>query len=400
MGISAKQRPKAAQSEPPETQCPETECSETGSQDTASHDTGALDTGRHDSKRCDANRLNAGGLDVSEHRVSEGVARERSSASALAGEQGPTQPSREPSRSDDSRGVDPCGDRVDQLLDDMAALLDFALEAEGVPLDVDLSAYYRARQQQRQNVPLSGADIDGLVACYRELSRRYPGISPRTLAATRPSRESGRLRDSRTGRYLMRLWQCTAAVVMLAIISNVMMSAIGAEAGMTVGAGAQATLLGFLYEGLRHTEAFLYGALGAFAFVLRVTASRLYSRTFDPARIGEHVNRIVLGTLSGGAIVLFVSQIPSDKGAEVALSGAALGFLAGYSIDFLFGTLDRMIRALLSDGSTDSANRAARARRDADVVETLDELMSQQTDAETRRRLEGIIETLRQRQRV
>ena len=292
---------------------------------------------------------------------------------------------------------DGCGERIRKLLDDTTALLDYAQEFEGYPPEIDLTAYFVAKEKTDRKELLTTEELAGVVDCYRRLSRLYPGISPRTLAATRPDSD-GRMRDSRTGKYLIRLWWWTGAVVMAVIGSNVLMYAIDTgRPSSGLDWTHWNTALDFIYEGLRHTEPFLYGALGAFAFVLRVTATRLYSRTFDPARIGEHVNRIVLGTLSGGAIVLFVSQIPTDQGAQVALSGAALGFLAGYSIDFLFGTLDRVICALLANDAGDKTGKAARARRDADVVQVLDDLVAEQPDGEARRRLGEVIETLRQR---
>ncbi len=85
---------------------------------------------------------------------------------------------------------------------------------------------------------------------------------------------------------------------------------------------------------------YLYGALGADAYILRETTQQLHTREFDPRRIPENRARFLLGTLSGGVMVLFVD----DNGAY-ALKGAAAGFLAGYSTDFLFNTIERMIKA-------------------------------------------------------
>jgi len=56
----------------------------------------------------------------------------------------------------------------------------------------------------------------------------------------------------------------------------------------------------------------------------------------------------VAGTISGGAILLFVNQITTEEGSVIQLSSAALGFLAGYSTDFLFNTIEQVIGAILA----------------------------------------------------
>ena len=69
--------------------------------------------------------------------------------------------------------------------------------------------------------------------------------------------------------------------------------------------------------------------------------------------------RLFMGALSGGLIVnLFdpgaisgvmeANQAASGAAPKNAtFSAAALGFLAGYSVDFFYGTLDRLIKNLL-----------------------------------------------------
>ena len=79
--------------------------------------------------------------------------------------------------------------------------------------------------------------------------------------------------------------------------------------------------------------------------MLRITEQRLRERSFDPRRTAEHTNRLVLGTLSGGVIVL-VFSVGGVGETDVKLTEAALGFLAGYSIDLLFSLLDRMVNAI------------------------------------------------------
>jgi hypothetical protein len=88
---------------------------------------------------------------------------------------------------------------------------------------------------------------------------------------------------------------------------------------------------------------FLYGALGSCAFLLRSCHKFMYARTFDPRRLPEYYNRILLGFLAGGTILLYINpeSTPQKVGAT------ALAFLAGYSTDFLFTTIERVAAAVL-----------------------------------------------------
>jgi len=88
---------------------------------------------------------------------------------------------------------------------------------------------------------------------------------------------------------------------------------------------------------------FLYGALGACAFLLRSCHKFIHARTFDPTKIPEYYNRILLGFLAGGTILLFIDP----ESAPQKVGATALAFLAGYSTDFLFTTLERTAGALL-----------------------------------------------------
>jgi hypothetical protein len=76
-----------------------------------------------------------------------------------------------------------------------------------------------------------------------------------------------------------------------------------------------------------------YGGLGACAYLLRTAHSLIAERAFDIRRKPEYMNRILLGMVSGGAIVLLFNPGDDDT---VKISAAALGFVAGYSNDLLF----------------------------------------------------------------
>jgi hypothetical protein len=89
-----------------------------------------------------------------------------------------------------------------------------------------------------------------------------------------------------------------------------------------------------------------YGGLGACAYMLRSAHYFIYQRSFDVRRTPEYFNRIGLGAISGGAIILFVNNLVNDDGSSINLGSAALGFVAGYSTDLLFNTIERIVTAI------------------------------------------------------
>jgi len=89
-----------------------------------------------------------------------------------------------------------------------------------------------------------------------------------------------------------------------------------------------------------------YGGLGACAFLLRSAHAFIYQRSFDLRRKPEYFNRILLGAISGGAIILFTKYLVDQEGTFAQLSASALGFVAGYSTDFLFNTIERIVSAI------------------------------------------------------
>ena len=69
----------------------------------------------------------------------------------------------------------------------------------------------------------------------------------------------------------------------------------------------------------------------------------------------ESVSLSALGgaSISGGAIILFVNYLVADDGTVLHLSSAALGFVAGYSTDFLFNTIERVVAAIFPKTDSD-----------------------------------------------
>lgn len=89
-----------------------------------------------------------------------------------------------------------------------------------------------------------------------------------------------------------------------------------------------------------------YGVLGACAYLLRSGHYFIYQRSFDLRRTPEYYNRVLLGGISGGAIILFANYLSPPDDTTAHIGATALGFIAGYSTDFLFNTVERVITAL------------------------------------------------------
>jgi hypothetical protein len=112
----------------------------------------------------------------------------------------------------------------------------------------------------------------------------------------------------------------------------------------------------------------------ACVYLLRSAHIHIHQRSFDVRRKPEYLNRILLGTMAGGAIMLFVNEVMNDNDEIIHLSAAALGFLAGYNTDFLFNSIERVAAALLPKVGIDTAQKAGPATRPVDINDLVQRL--------------------------
>ncbi|MEN9866223.1 MAG: hypothetical protein RL748_1813 [Pseudomonadota bacterium] len=89
----------------------------------------------------------------------------------------------------------------------------------------------------------------------------------------------------------------------------------------------------------------LYGCLGAALFVLRSLARDAKEYTFDQERKMGYHQRIYMGTLCGLVIGWFIPDAPVGS---AGLTQYSLSILGGYSVDVLFGVMDKIIASLSS----------------------------------------------------
>jgi hypothetical protein len=247
---------------------------------------------------------------------------------------------------------------VKQEVDDALLLLDYAV-ANGVktvdknPLPQNIGAVIKGAAEKLgvlsanapANATLQAADWAVFEDAYYDLATALAPVTAETLRNTqgKPYRErtwpEHIIGDCPAIRFTRLLWLVTIVFAVFVLYSawfqNVM-----AVVGDTDTYLGKRTFLELLTP-------WSYGGLGACVYLLRSAHIFIYERCFDVRRKPEYLNRILLGAVAGGAILLFVDQITNDEGQIIKLSSAALGFLAGYNTDFLFSTIERVSEALL-----------------------------------------------------
>jgi len=98
---------------------------------------------------------------------------------------------------------------------------------------------------------------------------------------------------------------------------------------------AQSTMMEYLLP-------MLYGALGAFVFVVRLVTSDIDRGSLRMLLRIRYRIRLLLGAIFGLTVAMLTTEhVPFMKG--IPLSAVALAFLVGYGIDGAFSLLDAVI---------------------------------------------------------
>jgi hypothetical protein len=98
-----------------------------------------------------------------------------------------------------------------------------------------------------------------------------------------------------------------------------------------------------LKEAARYLSPFFYGGVGGCVFLLRSLHKHVHERTFDRRRRAEYSNRLILGLISGGIILVIEPKLGTNA---ASISVSAIGFLAGYNTDLLFSAIERITNAV------------------------------------------------------
>jgi len=239
--------------------------------------------------------------------------------------------------------------KLTDVLADSINLATYAVEIGRLPESVSFSDLYRMWEQKvEKNERLSEQDVDYLQFCYQQLEVEMSPVSAISLRATDVQGACNRrdYMNTEAGKHAKHMWFMTFSILALMIGINLYQYTFDMYAGdWAVNNTDMFGGLTIVYWLAASLTPFIYGAFGAAVRMLRITETRLRDRSFDPRRLAEHRNRLVLGTLSGGVIVLVYSS-GGVGDTDVKLTEAALGFLAGYSIDLLFSLLDRLVSVL------------------------------------------------------
>lgn len=238
---------------------------------------------------------------------------------------------------------------------------------------------------------------------YGRLTEALAPVTAKTLRDTDKSygRITGLLWQSvhsEAGLISRRLWRWAAIALFFILVSEVGQDVLN-EWFPTDNDTDQTLLivLQIIFMILGYVTPFLYGLLGACAYLLKSSHFFSIERSFDIHRAPEYNNRLLLGFIAGGAILLFVAQITDDNGNVVQLSSAALGFLAGYNTEFLFQAIERVAQAILPKVGLESVRRA-KAPSVTITGETVTDLVAQareEQDPKTKEAILALIERLK-----
>ena len=234
------------------------------------------------------------------------------------------------------------------FLEDVMRLSVYAVKNGQLPDEIEMDELYRMWEiKVSKKETLSEADISYLQDCYQTLSVQLAPITAISLRATENKYTNcgSNQMNTAAGKYVRNLWVISFSVLTLIVFTNIYQYMFETDAANIAKENVAAfDVANYIYTFITNLIPFLYGAFGACIFILRQAEEQLRERTFDPRRQPEYRNRLVLGTLSGGVIVLLYSSGGSE--ADIKITEAALGFIGGYSIDLIFSLLDRIVNTL------------------------------------------------------
>ena len=324
----------------------------------------------------------------------------------------------------------PATQNLQELTSNVRLLARYSVETGQLPASVDIEQLYTIQNRIWSGEELDQKDFGALVRSYQTLERRLGPVTVDTLKATeRATSPDGTVTPSEAEQYVSWLWKRTVWSIALVLAFHLLHAVVIHVAPETLGSllstridqepsahtvidqepsaptvpenylQMSIALLGVITT---YLIPFLYGALGADAFLLRETTHKLHLRQFDPRRIPENRARFLLGSLTGGVIALFVSdKLVSETlpDAIFAVAGAAPGFLAGYSSDFLFQTLKRIIGAILPShrGLREPSTEDRRAQDE--LLQRYRRMMDNAQDPDMKNFLKTVVEDLESRAR-
>jgi hypothetical protein len=225
---------------------------------------------------------------------------------------------------------------------------------------------------------LTAADWAAFDDAYYDLTTALAPVTAETLHNTQVKPRAARTwydwicGDSPAIRFTRRLWAVSIAFLVFILFSTWFQNILALKANDEYAYWRIAVEL---------LTPWSYGGLGACVYLLRSAHTYIAERTFDVHRKPEYYNRILLGVMAGGSILLLVDHLTNDEGQIVQLSSAALGFLAGYNTDFLFKAIERITAAILPKVGIDTTQQAPPKTTPVDI-NALSQLMAKAEGAD------------------
>ncbi len=280
---------------------------------------------------------------------------------------------------------------IGQLLERVKAMAEYALETNQLPSLVSFGDLIIMEKKFMEKGDIDDESIKTLSKYLEILSESLGTVTSTTILETRPVKYD----ETKVKNYFKKLHWLTIILIFIVIGLNFLdyyFDSMPKDPGNEV--ELQIDWKFILDIIVRLLVPFLYGTLGSCAYLLRVSEVRLRLRDFDTNRIKEHWTRLVLGTLSGGIVVLFITEIPTNPEASLFVTQAALGFIAGYSIDFLFNVIDRIKTAIMPGNGGDPRDREEKKKEKQDLIQQFKSMEDQAESNETKKFLKeamGII---------
>lgn len=248
---------------------------------------------------------------------------------------------------------------------EVAALIKFASEqgCDEPELVSTLFRQLRAYEQAKdaEDRTAQEAATEAMLASYTLLTKRMAGVNGRNL-----------IHGRRLG------WE-TKGFMILAFLTFV--SCIGTLALGDWVRNEPIPYDFFLPEGTVHLikffTPFLWGALGAFVYILKRITDVAAEYRFDPDKFQGWFTRLALGAILGGTITYIID--PAQFG-EVTLNSTAIAFLTGLGTKVIYGGLQRLIQILAEKMNLDMLERRP-SRKDVITEFIAGELTNTDPDA-------------------
>jgi hypothetical protein len=196
-------------------------------------------------------------------------------------------------------------------------------------------------------------DRSDFESAYRDLAQAMQPVTAATLQCTR---DEGWI-PSPARRFSKRLYLWVFLCAALIVLDKV------SQAQQTSG-GIWPTV-----KTVSHTLLpFVYGLVGALTYLLRSAHFYIADRSFDLNRRPEYYNRMVLGFLAGGCVLVFGDATKASTAGPEALS-----FLVGYNTDYLFQMIERVAQAIFpKDGKQGAVPGLASISLEKDTIKSGD----------------------------